>query len=206
MLSKVFSFALASLLTGASAKAELVDRIVAIIDREVVTLSEAEQASEIARSRGGASVGLVDIVERLIESRLVEREVERFTGEPAPSDLVQRAFEEVRAGSPSDAAFREMLARSGLTEEELWTTLRRQVAVAQYLERRFRPLTFVTEEQIAAYYRDELAPAVEGDRLPELDEVSESIRRILEERAFNARVEEWIAVLKERAKIRRYVW
>jgi hypothetical protein len=80
------------------------------------------------------------------------------------------------------------------------------VAVARYLERRFRPLTFVTEDQIEAYYREELAPSISRDRLPEIAEVSETIRRILEERAFNARVEEWIEGLKERATIRRYVW
>jgi peptidyl-prolyl cis-trans isomerase SurA len=206
MRSRGAAFALASFLAAGSARAELVDRIVAIIDREVVTLSEAEQASEIARARSQTDVALVEVVERLIESRLVEREVERFTSEPVSSDLVERAFGEVRAASPSDAAFREMLARSGLSEEELRGTLRRQVAVAQYLERRFRPLTFVTEDQIEAYYRDELAPSVGGQRLPELAEVSESIRRILEERAFNARVEEWIAALKKTAKIQRYVW
>src|SRR3990172_6382213 len=54
--------------------------------------------------------------------------------------------------------------------------------------------------------RGELSPSVEGTRLPELSEVSESIRRILEERAFNARVEEWIDGLNGRARIRRYVW
>jgi hypothetical protein len=54
--------------------------------------------------------------------------------------------------------------------------------------------------------RGELSPSVEGTRLPKLFEVSESIRRILEERAFNARIEEWIDGLKGRARIRRYVW
>jgi peptidyl-prolyl cis-trans isomerase SurA len=194
------------LMAGASARAELVDRIVAIIDREVVTLSEAEQAIEISRARSNEEMPLVDVVERLIEARLVEREVERFTSEPVPSELVERAFQEVRAGSPSDAEFQQRLERSGLTEEELRGILRRQVAVARYLERRFRPLTFVTEDQIEAYYREELAPSISRDRLPEIAEVSETIRRILEERAFNARVEEWIEGLKERATIRRYVW
>ena len=99
-----------------------------------------------------------------------------------------------------------MLARSGLSEQELRATLRRQIGVAQYLEQRFRPLTFVTEEQIEAYYRDELLRSLQGRPLPELSEVSESIRRILEERAFNARVEEWIEGLKGRTRIRRYVW
>ena len=206
MRSKALWLAIAALLPGALARAELVDRIVAIIDREVVTLSEAEQASEIARARTGASAPLVSVVERLIESRLVEREVERFTGEPVSPELVDGALQEVRAGFSSESAFREMLTRNGLSEEELRATLRRQIGVSQYLEQRFRPLTFVTEEQIEAYYRDELASSLQGQPLPELSEVSESIRRILEERAFNARVEEWIDGLKGRARIRRYVW
>jgi hypothetical protein len=112
----------------------------------------------------------------------------------------------VRARFSSETAFLEMLTRNGLSEEELRATLRRQIGVAEYLEQRFRPLTFVTEEQIEVYYRGELLPEVEGTRLPELSEVSESIRRVLEERAFNARVEEWIDGLKGRARIRRYVW
>ena len=206
MRFKALWLAVAALLPAAAARAELVDRIVAIIDREVVTLSEAEQASEIARARIGASGPLVSVVERLIESRLVEREVDRFTGEPVSPELVDGALREVRAGFSSESAFREMLARSGLSEEELRAKLRRQIAVTQYLEQRFRPLTFVTEEQIEAYYRDELLPSLQGRPLPELSEVSDSIRRILEERAFNARVEEWIDGLKGRARIRRYVW
>src|SRR3989337_2380336 len=105
MRSRFFWLALAALLPCALARAELVDRIVAIIDREVVTLSEAEQASEIARARTGAAAApLVSVVERLIESRLVEREVERFTGEPVSPELVDGALQEVRARFSSGAA------------------------------------------------------------------------------------------------------
>jgi hypothetical protein len=64
----------------------------------------------------------------------------------------------------------------------------------------------VTDEQIEVYYRDELLPEVQGQRTPELSEVSDAIRRVLEERAFNARVEEWIEALKGRSRVRRYVW
>lgn len=195
-----------SALFAAELHAELVDRIVAIIDRDVVTLSEAEQARSIGSARGGDEVPLVAVVERLIESRLVEREVERFTAEPVSSELVDRAFADVRERFDSESAFRQMLAKSGLTQDELRATLRRQLNVTAYLERRFRPLTFVTDEQVDAYYREELEPSIGGRPRPPLEEVSESIRRILEERAFNARVEEWIEGLKGRARIRRYVW
>jgi hypothetical protein len=136
----------------------------------------------------------------------VEREVERFTGEPVSSERIDAAVQEVRARFSTESAFQEMLARSGLSQDELRAILRKQAGVAQYLEQRFRPLTFVTEDQIAAYYRDELLPTLERTEAPELADVSESIRRILEERTFNARIEEWIEGLKARARIRRYVW
>ncbi len=59
---------------------------------------------------------------------------------------------------------------------------------------------------IEAYDRDEPLPSLQGQPLPALLEVSESIRRILEERAFNTRVEEWIEGLKGGTRIRRYVF
>jgi len=119
-----------ALLPGAASRAELVDRVVAIIDREVVTLSEAEQASQIGRARTGAWAPMLSVVERLIESREVEREVERFTGQPVSPELADSALREVRARFSSVIAFQEMLARSGRSEEELRATLRRRIGVA----------------------------------------------------------------------------
>lgn len=188
------------------ARAEIVDRIVAIIDREVVTLSEAEQAIAIARVRSGERPALVDVVERLIEARLVEREVERFSDEPVPTELVDAAVEELRSRFEDDESFLSALGKSGLTQESLRSELRRQLSISRYLERRFRSLTFVSDEQVEAYYRDELPSLVGSDPLPPLPEVSDSIRSLLEERTFNHRVDEWIAQLKARSHIRRYVW
>jgi len=198
--------AIATTLLPAAAGAELVDRIVAIVDRDVVTLSEAEQARAIAATRSDGRVDLVDAVERLIESRLVEREVERFSSEPVPRELVDQAVEEVRSSFTTAEDFRAMLAATGLSEQELRSQLRRQLEVNRYLERRFRGLVFVTDAEIEAYYRDELPRDLGGRPAPELAQVTDAIRRILEERRFNARVDQWIAELKSRAVIRRYVW
>ena len=44
-----------------------------------------------------------------------------------------------------------------------------------------------------------------AERAPTLEEVDQ-IRRILEEQKFNERVEQWLDGLKQRARIRRYVW
>ena len=155
--------------------------------------------------RTGDSASLTNVVERLIEARLIEREVARFTDEPVPDVLVEDQLELVRAGFASEQAFEQMLAQHGLTEDGLRADVRRQLTVNRYLERRFRALTYVTEDDIDIYFASEVLPALADAREPTLEEM-EQIRRILEERRFNERVEQWIDGLKERSRIRRYVW
>ena len=183
---------------------EIVDRIVAIIDRDVITLSEAQQARGLVEVRTGQPSSLAEVVERLIEDRLVEREVERFVGEPVPIELVDDAMSQVRVSFPDEADYRKMLARDGLTEEEVREQLRRQLAITSYLERRFRALSYVTAEEIERYYEED--PELSSPLAPGLSAVSDRIRLILEERKFTARVELWIASLKSRSRIQRYVW
>lgn len=186
-------------------EAELVDRIVAIIDRDVVLLSEAERALWLVEARTGEEASMSDVVERLIETRLIEREVARFTGEPVPDEEVEAELERVRSSFTSERAFESMLADRGMSEDELRAEVRRRITVNRYLERRFRALTYVTVEDIEDYFSEEILPRLPEERAPTLEEVDQ-IRRILEEQRFNERVDEWIAGLKERSRIRRYVW
>jgi len=190
------------------AEPELVDRIVAIIDRDVVMLSEAEQAMWLLEVRTGDSATLSGVVERLIEARLIEREVARFTDEPVPEELVEEQLERVRSGFESERAFETLLVERGSSEEELRSEVRRQLTVNRYLERRFRALTYVTDDEVEGYFAEEILSKLPGEapeRDPTLEEIDQ-IRRILEERRFNQRVEQWIESLKERSRIRRYIW
>ena len=201
--------AAAFLLIVASSRAwtepELVDRIVAIIDRDVIMLSEAEQAMWLVELRTEDDASLRDVVERLIEARLIEREVARFTDAPVADELVEQKLERVRSSFPSGEAFDAKLSSSGLSEEELRSEVRRQLTVNRYLERRFRALTYVTDDDIQSYFAGEVLPELPDERGPTLEEI-DRIRRILEEQRFNERVDQWIDGLKERLRIRRYAW
>ena len=202
-LAAAFLFVVAS--GQASAEPELVDRIVAIIDRDVIMLSEAEQAMWLVELRTDDDASLHDVVERLIEARLIEHEAARFTDAPVPDELVEEQLARVRSRFASEEALDAMLSSSGLSEEELRSEVRRQLTVNRYLERRFRALTYVTDDDIQNYFSDEVLPGLPDERGPTLEEVDQ-IRRILEEQRFNERVGRWIDGLKERSRIRRYVW
>lgn len=191
--------------SDAFAEAELVDRIVAIIDRDVIMLSEAEQAMWLVEPRTDDDVSLPDVVERLIEARLIDREVARFTDAPVADERVEEQLERVRSSFPSGDAFDAMLSSRGLSEEELRSELRRQLTVNRYLERRFRALTYVTDDDIQNYFTDEVLPELPDERGPTLEEIDQ-IRRLLEEQRFNERVDQWIDGLKRRLRIRLYAW
>ncbi len=185
--------------------AEIVDRIAAVVDREAITLSEAEQAAELRTLRGEDKLSMGELVERLIEVRLVEREVNRYPEESIPQEQIDEVLDSIREFFSSE----ETLADSqGMTLDELEALVRKQLTVQRYLERRFRPLVYVTEGELEKYYNDELVPVLDdaGEAVPPLGSVAGSIRRILEEKAFNERVDRWIEDLKSRAHVRRYVW
>lgn len=203
---RILAAALVSLSLSFYASAgELVDRIVAIIDRDVIMLSEAEQSMWLVELRTGDRSELRDVVERLIEARLIGREVARYAGEPVTDELVDEQLARVRGSFESQSAFEAMLSRHGLNEDELRTEVRRQLTITQYLERRFRALTYVTDDEIETYFSEVVQVELAQERGPTLEEIDQ-IRRILEERRFNERVDQWIGGLKSRARIRRYVW
>ena len=86
--------------------------------------------------------------------------------------------------------------------------MRRQLTITRYLDRRFRSLVHVTEDEVRSYYDSEVVPMARdaGEPVPERESVAESIQEILEEKKFNERVDMWIESLKTRARIQRYVW
>jgi hypothetical protein len=188
--------------------AEVVDRIVAVVGRHAITLSEAEQAMELRVLRGSEPLEPAVVVERLIESFLIEREVRRYPGEPVTHEEVEQAMDALRESIPSDETFYAELASKGMTEESLAFLLRRQISIARYLDGRFRSMVYVTEDEISNYYEQEIVPALRdvGEPVPQRESVTENIRQILVEKKFNERVDVWIDGLKSRIRIRRYVW
>jgi parvulin-like peptidyl-prolyl isomerase len=188
--------------------AEIVDRIVAVVDRYAITLTEAEQTVELAKFRGNDALALSDAVESLIESHLIEREVKRYPGIQVSSDDIRLAVESLRESYPSADDFRRAVELQGLTDAGLEQLLKKQLTISLYLDRRFRSLVYVTEEEIQKFYEEELVPRLvaAGKDAPGRQSVEDGIRSVLVERKFNERVEQWIESLKSRSRIRRYVW
>ena len=176
------------------------DRVVAVVNGEPIALSEVVEAMALAPGSDPASTR-DETLERLIDARLMEHEARRYPQElpsEAESEATLRALMD-RFATPED--YRATLRRLGIAEDYLRKRIWRELVVARYVDRRFRPLVQVTQRDVEEYYRTVLLPDLDAGSPATLGEVEGLIRDILEERDLNRRVSAWVDELKAAASI-----
>jgi hypothetical protein len=147
---------LALLVTAVTpARGEVMDRIVAVVRGQPITLSEVNAARvfTLVEAPPGTTDPLAYVLDRLIERHLMLGEVDRFQPpEPAPVEITLRMEElEQRSGSPE--AFAKAMAVTGATREHLRRHIRDDLRTATYLNQRFgaNPNTAERAAAIAAW-------------------------------------------------------
>src|SRR6202008_1648052 len=104
---------------------------------------------------------------------------------------------------PSPPAFQPRCAAVGLTEAAVRRILEQQLFLSRFIDYRFRPAAQVDESQIAAYSHDEFAThlAARKQPVPPLEDVEDTIREVLIQRAINDRATKWLDDTRSRLKI-----
>ncbi|HVR42085.1 MAG TPA: hypothetical protein VMS56_01465 [Thermoanaerobaculia bacterium] len=203
---------LLALLTPPSLEAEIIDRIAALIDRQVITLSEVNQVVEIRlrAPRQGEDEGEYRrrVLDAMVAHTLRYRDVERFGAADVPADSIESRLREIIARFPSEEAFTDTLLRVELTLDEVRALIKRQLQVQAYVDERFAPMIFVSIEEIESYYRETWAPQRQerGLRVPPLAEVSEEIRRLVRADRLQDEIDRWTEQLRARANVDIFVY
>jgi hypothetical protein len=126
---------------GAAAvpRAEIIDRVMAVVGGQPITLSDVHAVLlfRFVDPPAGTRDPLAYALDRSIERTLMLAEVDRFQPpEPAPVEIALRIEElEQRAGSA--AAFERALAVTGTSREQLRRRIRDDLRIATYLNQRF---------------------------------------------------------------------
>ena len=127
------------LLCVRAADADVIDRIMAVVGGQPITLSDVDAAIQfqLVAVPPGTPDPVSYALDRLIERTVLLSEVERFQPpEPDPSEITTRIDEiERRLGTP--AAFDQALAVTGTTREQVRRDLRNDLRIATYLNQRF---------------------------------------------------------------------
>jgi len=119
-------FAAFSLLVAFPLGAATIDRIAAIVDRQVLTVSEISQMVEIhffPRTTGWSEDDYrKNILDSLIAQALRFRDVERFGGEDVSKDSIEARLLQIQQRFASPAEFTSALQRAELTLDEVEVT------------------------------------------------------------------------------------
>jgi hypothetical protein len=208
-----FHFVIALLFAGI-AQAQVVDRMVAVVNRHVILESELDQATRVEFLLQGKPINALTyadrtaVLERLIDRSLLDQQmVNPAMLDPTPEELKAKV-EEVRQGIPGASTnenWKTIVAGYGLAQQDVEEQLASQFRILRLIDLRFRGLVRVDKEAIAAYYQDRFLPEVRKRNAsePKLAEVSNKIEQILAEQRIDELLNNWLKTLRAQAHIER---
>jgi hypothetical protein len=185
-------------LAAGPASGQVIDRVLAVVDRQVILLSDVRAAIDLGLVTAPSDARVLDA---LVERALVLAEVARYAPpEPVAADIDERlAGIEARLGT---AAFEAALRRSGLDRSRLRVLLRQDALIESYLAQRFSVTAMPTDEQVIAYYRQRAVEfgGTPGEAQPSEAALALARGRLTEERRARL-VAEWVDDLRRRAQV-----
>jgi hypothetical protein len=200
------------LLLAGIAQAQVVDRMVAVVNKHVILESELDQATRVELLQQGKSVDKMTdadratVLERLIDRSLLDQQIVNPSMlDPTPEELAAK-IKEVRADVPDSATdehWNAILGSYGLAPQDLEEQLTSEFRILRFIDLRFRGIVRVDKEAISSYYQDTFLPEVRKRKAPEpkLAEVSDKIEQILAEQSIGDLLSDWLKTLRAQAHI-----
>jgi peptidyl-prolyl cis-trans isomerase SurA len=195
--------------------AEIIDRLVAVVNRQVITLVDVQQemkSQELDQSEsntGGDSahehkLTETQVTQRLIERVLIHQQIQEFPGSEVSEKDVDSQLAEMEKNAGGSEAWSRHLKDLGIGLAGVRERVRWQLQVMRFIDRRFREFIVVNPSEVESYYQDQFLVDLRKRGIreaPALSEVEEQIRDILIEKKLNVQVEEWLASLRANATI-----
>jgi SurA N-terminal domain len=202
------------LLLAGLGQSQVVDRMVAVVNKRVILESELDQATRVEfllQAKPIQSLIQTDrsaVLERLIDRSLLDQQiVNPAMLDPAPEELAAK-IKEIRDSMPGAATndrWNAILSGYGLTQQDVEEQLTSQFRILRFIDLRFRGLVRVDKEAISAYYQERFLPEVRKRNAsePKLSEVSNKIEQILAEQRIDELLNNWLKTLRAQAHIER---
>ncbi len=199
LLTLVFVAWTASAADALAQPGELIERTLAIVGTQVITLSDARAAARLGLVDTAPSADAAGITQPLVDRELVLREVQRYAP-PAPSEsAVDARLDEIRKRVAGAAEMARVLDETGFTEARLRAWVRDDLRAVAYLAQRFASASTPTDTEISTAYAQQRA---EFDRS---GATFEQAAPILRERLVVSRrrelIADWVSDLRRRTDV-----
>jgi hypothetical protein len=182
---------------------EVIDRVVARVETDIILLSDVHQLNRYQVFLDGKAQSDADILNRLIDQWIVRSEagVARF---PQPSDDdVNRSIERLKRSFSSPEEFQDRQKQSGISDDEIRRFVRAQLHLSNYLDSRFRPAIQIDEKAVEDFYKTRVVPRAESRKQtpPTLENARDFIQEALVQRAINEQADRWLKESRTRVRV-----
>jgi hypothetical protein len=190
-------------LTMFASAEEVVDRIVARVDTDIILLSDVRELARYQNFMDEKSESDSQILDRLIDQWIVKNEAKAALFPQPSGEDVQRSLERLKRSFSSPEAFEEREKQLGLTDEDVQRMLTRQLYLSNYLDSRFRASAQIDEKDIEEFYKTRVVPRAEsrGQAPPALEAARGFIQEALVQRAINEQADRWLKESRSRLRI-----
>jgi hypothetical protein len=186
---------------AAVSHAELVDRVAAAVNNDVITLSELRQAVAFNAAVGGKGNGRqieTETLQGIINRRLLLQEAYRLKVAEVSEQEIAAEVGRLRQRLGTEAAFREFLARADMTEEQLAKLLGERLLVERFVEKKIGLFARVSRDDVQTYYQEHSGEFKDK----RFAEVQKQLTARLSEQKVSQQVDQYVEDLRSRAFIR----
>jgi hypothetical protein len=171
---------------------QVVDRVVAVVGIEIITLSDIRIEKTMRKVLGEPlPKDERDLLDELIDQRLIRAELDRYPGgEPTEAEL--------------DGQFGQIKDLRGLPPETVREAVREHLRVQRFFSERFGRFISVSEAEIQKCYDEVFVPTARSrgfTAIPPLNDVREDIRRRVVDEKRTADVRRWLDHARRTARI-----
>jgi hypothetical protein len=189
-------------LAVSAARAEIIDRILAVVEGQLVTLSDVRAVTRLGLETAPEGTDPTQVVlEKLIDRQLMLIEVDRYAPpEPSTADI-DAQLQAVQKPYGDALAFEIVLGQVGWARDDARRYVRDELRIERYVQQRFTATIQPTDDELAAYYRVLADRFTKGGVLAPYAEVREEVRNQFVTERRTTLVREWLSGLRRRANI-----
>ena len=174
--------------------AEVIDRILAVVDGHIITLSDLRQEREIRAQLGEKPIeDDTALAKELVDNYLIERQIADY-----PNLDVTEA--EV------DSDLEKFNSSASRASEVLRNAVRHRIRMQKFFDIRFRQLIRPTDDEVRKYYDEFFVPAARArgmQSIPPLTDpdMANGIRENVIQESLDHEVEGWLQAIRRRSNI-----
>jgi hypothetical protein len=190
-MKRVF-YCLFLLVAAESVRAEVIDKVVAVVDGHIITSSDMRQERDILMRLNEKPIDDDKaLVQQLIDNYLIETQIADFPGIDVTDAEVTEELQ-------------KSVAREGAPPQALREAVRLRIRMQKYFEERFGQFIHPTDEDVRKYYADVFVREAEKrglNPIPPLEQVSDMIRNNVTQESLHHEVTIWLEASRRRSNI-----